>query len=268
MNIREVTGRLAAVFLFAVLGSSSSSYGETVAGDRYLTYAGKAEAPQDRRFLYGERHILIYRGGALAERVVLYTCRDGSAFARKTSFYVTSGAPDFLLEDSSNGMREGVRSESGGRQAFFRAARSDRERSRALHETPGLVIDTGFDAFVRDNWQLLAAGEGIDMPFLIPSHLADMGFHVRHVRGDHVDGVPADVFRLTLSNVFGWFLPGIDVYYSTQDHVLMRYVGLSDLLDASGNNIRADIDFPLDDRRPADEHDLATALQMHLEPCH
>jgi hypothetical protein len=53
-------------------------------GDRYLSYSGIATARHSAEFLYGEHHVLLYRDGRLAERVVLYTCRDGSAFARKT----------------------------------------------------------------------------------------------------------------------------------------------------------------------------------------
>jgi len=164
-------------------------------------------------------------------------------------------------------MREGVRSEGGGRQVFFRAALSDRERSSTLHEPSGLVVDTGFDFFVRDRWQALVEGDDLTMRFLLPSHLSDMGFKVQHLRADRIDGVPVDVFRLTLSSVFGWLVPGIDVYYSTQDHLLKRYVGLSDLLDATGDNIRVDIRFGVADRRAADEHDLTSALQARLEPC-
>ena len=267
MSIPNLAGRRAAIFFGAVLGFAVASHGQSISGDDYLTYTGKAEAPHAHRFLYGERHVLAFRAGKLAQRVVLYTCRDGSPFARKTSSYVDAWAPDFVFEDASNGMREGVRRESGARQVFYRAARSDRERANALPQVPGLVVDTGFDAFVRDNWQSLMASEGRSMRFLIPSHLADMGFRVQHVRGDHVDGVPVEVFRLTLSNVFGWFVPGIDVYYSAKDHVLVRYVGVADLLDASGSNIRADIGFELSDRRPANDHDLTAALQAHLEPC-
>jgi hypothetical protein len=267
MSIQNVAGRHAAGFLFAALGLTSAAYGQTLPRVDYLTYTGKAEMSQGHRFLYGERHILVFRAGKLAERVVLYSCRNGSIFARKTSSYVNAWAPDFAFDDASNGMREGVRREGGARLVFFRAARSDRERTNELHQAPGLVVDTGFDAFVRDNWQSLMASEGVTMRFLIPSHLADMGFRVQHVRGDHVDGVPAEVFRLTLSNVFGWLVPGIDVYYSSQDHVLMRYVGMADLLDASGNNIRADIAFGLSDRRSANQGDLVAALGARLEPC-
>ena len=267
MTMRALAGGLA-VILLAALGVSTACQAQPGSDESYLMYTGKAEAPQSRRFLYGERHILVFRRGALAERVVLYTCRDGSAFARKTSSYVRPEAPDFLLEDASNGMREGVRTEEGARRVFFRAASSDRERSNTLHEPSGLVVDTGFDAYVRERWEALVEGGDLNMRFLLPSHLSDMGFRVQHLRADHIDGVPVEVFRLTLSNVFGWFVPGIDVYYSKQDHVLMRYVGLSDLLDSSGDNIRADIRFGLADRRAADEHDLAAALQARLGPCH
>jgi hypothetical protein len=269
MTIRDFVGRsFAAIVLFAALGLPTPSHSQPTASDEFLSYTGRAEALQGHGFLYGEKHILVLRGGKLAERVVLYTCRDGSAFARKKSFYGNGWSPDFVLDDASNGMREGVRSEGGGRQVFFRAARSDHERSKSLEETAGLVIDTGFDAFVRDNWQPLMAKDGLSMRFLIPSHLSDMEFRVQHVRADHVDGVPVEVFRLTLSNIFGWFVPGIDVYYTAQDHVLVRYVGISDLMDASGSNIRADITFALAARRATDEHDLATALQTRLMPCH
>jgi hypothetical protein len=267
MTIRDRTGRFAAALSLAALGFASVSHGQSTSGDEYLSYTGKAEATQGHGFLYGERHILVLRGGKPTERVVLYTCRDGSPFARKTSSYGDAWAPDFVFDDASNGMEEGVRREGGSRQVFFRAARSDQERTHVLHQAPGLVVDTGFDAFVRDNWQSLMASEGLAMRFLIPSHLADMGFRVQHVRGDHVDGVPVEVFRLTLSSVFGWFVPGIDVYYSSQDHVLMRYVGLADLLDVSGNNIRADIAFGLSDRRSANQGDLTAALGARLEPC-
>lgn len=114
-----------------------------------------------------------------------------------------------MFDDASNGVQEGVRSEGAPAAKCFFAPRAATAKEL-----------TGFDAFVRDNWQPLMAKDGLTMRFLIPSHLADMEFRVQHVRADHVDGVPVEVFRLMLSNVFGWFVPGIDVYYSTQGREL------------------------------------------------
>ena len=65
--------------------------------DAYVSYSGVARARGSNQFLYGEHHVLRYQAGRLAERVVLYTCRDGAPFARKTVSYVDPIAPDFTL---------------------------------------------------------------------------------------------------------------------------------------------------------------------------
>jgi hypothetical protein len=245
-----------------------------------VTYSGAATALQTQKFAYGERHVLRLEEGRLAERVVLYTCRDGSAFARKTSFYENELAPSFVLEDASNGMREGIRSggirpggiregdrSGGSRIVFFRASHAEPEKSGPLPPVPGLVADSGFDAFVRANWQALAAGKSLSMHFLVPSRLDDMGFRVQRLRSDQVDGIPVEVFRLKLSGFLGWFLPGIDVYYGAADHVLMRYVGLSDLRDAARDNMTVNISFNPNDRRPGGLRDFQDAGQARLAAC-
>jgi hypothetical protein len=235
--------------------------------ESYLTYTGRAVSLRSRGFLYGETHVLAERGGTLAERVVLYTCGDGSAFARKTVNYVDPLAPDFLLEDTSNGMREGIRSDGRERQVFYRAGRGYADQSSRLPGVAGLVADAGFDDFVRANWKPLTSGSDLGIHFLVPSRLEDMSFKIAELRADQIDGMPVDVLRLKLAGLFGWFLPGIDVYYSVRDHVLVRYVGLSDLHDASGDNMKVDIAFDPKHRRPATKEDFDAALHARLAPC-
>lgn len=235
--------------------------------DRYLRYSGTATVRHSSQFLYGERHVLHYRGGRLAERVVLYTCSDGSAFARKTVAYVDPLAPDFLLEDTANGMREGVRSEPGGRIVFFRLHASELEKSAPVPQVSGLVADAGFDEFVQSHWQQLVGDAVLQMPFLVPSRLEDFGFQVQHLRSERVGDTPSEVFRLRLSGFWGWFLRGIDVYYSSADHVLIRYDGLSDLRDAAGDPFRTEIAFPPETRGAASGAELIAARQAPLRPC-
>jgi hypothetical protein len=105
------------------------------------------------------------------------------------------------------------------------------------------------------------------MHFLIPSRLDDMGFRVQRLRSDRVGGIPAEVFRLKLSGIFGWFLPGIDVYYGAADHVLLRYEGLSDLRDGARDNMAVNISFNPNDRRPGGPRELKDAGQARLAPC-
>jgi hypothetical protein len=233
----------------------------------YVSYSGTAVDVQSRAFRYGERDVLAYVDGRLAERVVLYTCRDGTPFARKTVSYVDSFAPNFTLEDASDGMREGIRGTGGERQVFFREAPAAAEKSGALPPVAGLVADAGFDEFVRARWQPLTGDRTVTMRFLVPSRLNDMAFKVQQTRSDRVDGVPVDVFRLKLAGIIGWILPGIDVYYSVPDRELLRYVGLSDLRDASGDNMKVDITFNPSDRHPASAEQIETARHARLAPC-
>ena len=236
-------------------------------GDQYVAYSGTAVAPITRKFLYGERHVLKLRQGRLTERVVLYTCSDGAPFARKTVNYVDPLAPNFLLEDVSNGMRQGVRNSGGARAVFYREDGAQPERIGSLPSVPGLVADSGFDEFVRANWQTLMSGKTLTMHFLVPSRLDDMSFRVAHARTDTEDGASVEVFRLKLSSVLGWIAPSIDVYYDSKERVLVRYVGLSDLRSATHVNFETEISFRPDDRRVSGEYEVNDARQARLVPC-
>lgn len=254
-------------FHLLLAGIAAAVLGAPAVADDYVAYAGTATALHGHDVLYRENHVLVGRNGRVTERVVLYTCGSGAPFARKTVSYVDPFAPNFVLEDANNGMREGVRADRDGRSVFFRAAGADAERSSPLPRVGGLVADAGFDEFVRANWSALTDDRGLTLNFLVPSRLDDLGFKVDYLRADRLDGVPVQVFRLKLAGFFGWFLPGIDVYYGAQDRLLMRYVGLSDLRDAAGNNLKVDIRFDPKDRRPADRDDLDRALRARLAPC-
>ena len=238
------------------------------AGDSYIEYTGSAVGRREPDFLYGERHILRYDDGRLAERTVLYTCADGAPFARKRVRYVEAEAPDFLFDDASNGMQEGVRTEGAARTMFFRASGHDAQKSAPVPKVPGLVVDAGFDAFIQAHWSELMAGKGVPLRFLVPSRLTQMSFEVLHLGADRFDGKPTEVFRMKLSGILGWFFSGIDVAYDADDHTLVRYQGLSDLRDASGDNLQADIVFHANDRKPSTAQAMAAAQAAPLAPCH
>jgi hypothetical protein len=145
--------------------------------------------------------------------------------------------------------------------------RLEPERSAPVREIQRLVIDAGFDEFIRANWSSLMSGKPLDLNFLVPSRLEAMHFQALRVRSDDLDGVPVEVFRLQLAGVLGWVLPAIDVSYESQTHVLIRYEGLSDLRDAVGDNFQTMITFRPGDRTPAKESEWTSARQAPLGPC-
>ncbi len=247
----------------------------------YLAYTGVASRRHADAFLYGEHHVLEFRGERLAARVVLYTCRDGRAFARKTVSYLDPLVPDFALEDATNGLREGIRTHEGMRRVYFRRP-GEAEKSAPLPGAPSmsapplsapplsatpLVADAGFDEFVRAAWPQLMAGQVVALRFLVPSRLKDYAFQVQRLGDRVIDGVPASMFRLKLSGLWGWILPGIDVAYGTRDRQLLHYDGLSDLRDAAGDNLQVQIAFAPAARRRVDARAFELALQAHLARC-
>ncbi len=251
--------------LLSVLVAAAASTATPEQG--YVTYSGTATARRNQQFLYGESHVLLYKDGKLAERVVLYTCRDGAVFARKTVAYVDELAPDFALEDATNGLRQGVRSAGTVRTVYFRGGRDEAPKESAMPQVAGLVADSGFDEFVRSNWQSLMTGSSLSMPFLLPSRGEQKRFSVQHVRSEQLDGTPAELFRLKLAGMLGAVVPSIDVYYGAADHQLLRYAGVSDLRDASNNNFDSQIDFPPAGRKASTQAAMEHALHATLAPC-
>jgi hypothetical protein len=193
--------------------------------------------------------VLRFEDGRLTERVVLYTCPDGAPFARKVATYEDSLAPSFLFEDVANGVREGVK-EGERRRVFFRGVDQKLEKSVPLQALPGLVVDSGFDEFIRSNWHALMTAGPLSLQFLVPSRLETMNFQVQHVRS-------------------GAKKPSRPRYvsYSENDHILVRYEGMSDLRDKAGENIRADIRFRPRDRKPSDAVAAASAMSAPLVAC-
>jgi hypothetical protein len=236
------------------------------AAEPFETYAATARDLTSRALLYREEHYVRLEEGQAAERVVLYTCGDGRPFARKRLVYRPDPlAPDFLMENALSGHREGLQWSGRGATISYRENGASRERSGPLPEQPGLVADAGFDEFVRRNWDPLSGGQKLRFDFLVPSRLDYYSFKVRKLRSETLAGTPVQVFRLTLSGLWGWILPGIDVWYRDSDRTLVRYEGLSNLQNAAGENFKTLIEFPSDGRRSlASDAPMRAALQRPL----
>ncbi|MFN7211598.1 MAG: hypothetical protein ACK5US_01485, partial [Lysobacteraceae bacterium] len=125
---------------------------------------------ESREVLFREQHIVRFDNGEPAERLVMYRCLDGQAFARKWVRYAdTPSAPSFQLEDARSGYREGAeRTASGTRVRWTPPGGS--EASGLLPSGP-LVADAGFDEWVRGYWAPLTQGKTLEMRFLVPSRL-------------------------------------------------------------------------------------------------
>lgn len=218
------------------------------------TYRGEARSQAGAPVLYTESH---WVDGD--RHVVLYACPDGRAFARKRlDLSRGATAPDFAVEDGRDGYRQGVRSEGDRRVVYVRAAGSAPERTATLDRLP--VIDAGFDAFVREHWDRLAAGSALPMRFLVPSRLKAMSFEVRQVRA----GDGRRTFRLSLGSLLGRLLPAIDVDYDAHSRRLLGYRGLTDVRDGHGGLVTAEIRFP-PEAYGREQRSIASAVSAPLD---
>jgi hypothetical protein len=224
----------------------------------------EARAPGGGALLYREQHLLRSAGDRPRERLVLYRCPGGAAFARKHLDYAASAqAPSFALEDRRAGYAEGLRRDGARVQLYSRARGERGERAAWLAVAPA-VADAGFDEFVRAHWTRLLAGEALPLQFALPSRLRALRFEVQRLRAAPVAGEAAEVFRLRLGGLLGLVAPHIDVAYATRSRRLLRFEGLSNLRDAGGRRqLEARIDFPAP-AQPAVEAQWRAALSEPL----
>lgn len=260
LALRAALAALAAVAAAATAGAAR-------AADATLRFSeGVARAPGDARLLYREHHWTRHAAGRLVERLVLYRCAAGNAFARKRLDYRGSAiAPAFALEDARTGYREGLR-RGAGAALFVRRGAGAPERSAPLRAADA-VVDAGFDEFVRARWDALAAGRAVPIEFALPARLRSYRFELSRVAAEHIAGEPAWRFRLRLKGMLGWVAPEVDVAYAQRTRRLLRFEGLSNLRAPGGDGQwRARIDFPAPATAAA-EADWHAAAAEPLSAC-
>ena len=254
--------RAALLTLLCALAAAAAR--PAAAGER-VQYEGSAYDVDDGRLLYRESHYVDRTADGSGNRVVLYRCPDGAAFARKRIDYAgTSLVPDFEMVDARLGYREGVRREGAARTVFVQRGPLREERTGPLPPVQGLVADAGFDEFVRQHWDALVAGETVRFPFLLPSKIDWFDFKVRRATGVDDADEGTLVIRLSLGAWWAFLLPHVDVRYALAERELVRYTGITSVRDPAGRNDEARIEFAPGDRRPLDAGALQAALAVPL----
>ncbi len=228
-------------------------------------YQGSAYSERDGSLLYRETHWR-YQDLGKPARLVVYSCADGTPFARKRVWSgAQASAPDFEFIDARDGYREGVRRTSGRREVYVQANAKAPLRSRAIDAPANAVIDAGFDAFVRAQWPALAKGGKVTAKFLLPSRQSFLGVGIRKV--DAAAAASADELRLrmNLDAWYGFAVPETTLTYQTKTRWLRRFEGIGTIRDAKGRNQAVRIEFPQQPAAGATQADLQAALAAPLQ---
>lgn len=233
-----------------------------------IAYQGEARSLDGDVLLYTEHHVLRQEDGAPAERYVLYRCPDGAAFARKHVRYGEPPyAPQFEKQDARFGYVEGFSRGQIAGNVFFRRSSEDTREEDSISLGESLVVDAGFDEFVRAQWDRLQAGKSVPLRFVVPSRLSAYGFKVRKVGEEEMFGETVSNFQLAVSGLLGWFADPIDVSYRNSDRRLMRFAGLSNIRKTPDENLTVRIQFPPTQQLALDEAAWKAAQDTPIGSC-
>jgi hypothetical protein len=182
---------------------------------------------------------------------VLYLRENGELFAEKSIDYrVSATAPAISFTDFRSGTHISAEHGSGRdpgyiRVAFTADADSDTQ-NRNMQLADRLIIDAGFDVFIREHWDTLTDGNRMTAPFLVPSRMDTV--RVGITGSDTADCSalnnsplhtedtiacftvrPAGILR-----VVGWLTEPIRLAYSQDSQRLLMFDGVSNIPDDDG----------------------------------
>jgi hypothetical protein len=193
---------------------------------------GEARSQKSGELLYTETYAKLDE----THWKVDYTAPDGSKIASKDVDYSPSTiAPALQLRDFRNDSE--LRIEHDGEQLSVQTGGA-RERRITLEDH--LVVDAGFDNFVRVSWGELTAGKSVSFPFLVAGRNSPITMSAQVTEASRCDAQSGDTVLCievaVKSRLISFFADPIMLSYDYDSQRLLRYHGLSNLKAADGSN--------------------------------
>ena len=189
------------------------------AGATSLRVSGAAYDLDGGSLLYSEQH---YCSVDVLSCRVDYVTPEGELIARKQIDYSKNlQAPVLLVSDF----------------------RQDSEKRMDFSTVPDLVVDAGFDNFVRLQWERLVEGAPVTFPFMVPGR--EKPLSMRALVGDQTSCAAEQLcLRVELDS---WFLrmavPPILLTYDRESRRLLRFRGISNIRGEQGHTQKVDIQY-------------------------
>lgn len=239
------TALFTAMALLPALGHAQQQEQPTLQApdESTLWTIGTAWTSDKSAVLYYEYHFAENPDLQLSTRVQ-YRRADGSVFAEKTIDYSRSlTAPDIQHIDYRNTARITTELTDDTRAAMirvgFQAHDSPRYREEMLAHRESVVVDAGFDPFVRKHWESLITGESVSAGMLVPSRLDTVRVSLTKTDASHCDQAATDVYCFVIRpagmlRAVGWLVDPIYIGYDPQSKRLKVFDGISNLRNDNG----------------------------------
>ena len=224
---------------------------------------GTAYDTNGKKLLYKE----IHRTQKLGYRSVDYISPQGEIIAKKKLNYTDSLiSPSYTQENywskekSHSSWKNGklyLRFEttsaaiSTGENYLIEEGNSQNtsyQKKEKVISIENVVIDAGFDHYIRKHWQALIAGETLHYQFAVASQLTTISMRIQRAPCSKIlQGInKTDVacFKSQATGLFlRWFLSPIELSYDINSQRLLRFYGLGNVADSTGSLLKVDIHY-------------------------
>lgn len=210
-----------------------------------VSFLARAYDMDTGKYIYSEHHKQTWNGDNLVAGDVYYRGTSGKTFVYKRLNYAGwEEAPSFYMRDYRDGYQEGVTRRGSAFTIFYREKKEEELKSKTRKTSGNIVIDAGFDNFIRNNWNDLTSGATKQIQFAVPSQQDFYPFNIKMAGSSTVKGKSVTKFRLTLDNtLYRLFAEDIIVYYYNDSKRLYSYEGISNINSPEGEKYRARIYF-------------------------
>jgi len=196
---------------------------------------------ESNELLYSETHC----GINLLASEVFYRHRDGTLLAHKALDYQSgSVTPSFVQHNIHS--REKIEVSFDQQEVSMSVTNAGSRELENRYPVTDLarkpvVIDAGFDQYIRANWDELVAGNRLEFQFPLASRSSMVSLQVKS-SACRYQSETDQCFTLEPSNWFYRMLSSpIELGYDPGQVRLTRYRGLSNINDASGKGMVVDI---------------------------
>jgi hypothetical protein len=216
--------------LFIFIGLNFGWFGAQAHGE---TFVGKA-VNEKGVLEYVEYHTVTYENGKVSGSQTIYYDANNTKIGELISEYSFGpqfGSYDF--RDIRAQYQDGAKVTVDRIWLYRKQNPEDDIDETYLSKEADQIVGQGFHQFIADNLERISQGEVFHIRLVLPSRLDQYEFRIRkrEIKGDTL------YIRFEIDNwILRLFAPHIDVEYDLRTRHLLRYEGVSNLEDASGNH--------------------------------
>lgn len=207
--------------------------------DRYIGYA---YSEGTSNLLYTEEFTDRFIYGKHVETLTDYFDPSHKKIAQRLlDFRKSKFAPDFSTEDLRSGYIEGAETKGDRLRMFNRKNKTSQVQEKTLSIPQPVVVDGGFNQFIKANWAAFEKGETVTFHFAVPARLDYFTLRAVMVESNETEmKIRVEPDKALLR----WIAEPIVVQYSKDTRRIMSYQGQSNISDEKGNNFMMKLVYP------------------------